>query len=92
MNKKRTNFSNFRNVLLLLVVSALFYPAKAYAGPGAAIGAVIIFLTIIAAFLGSSIISIFRILSKPFKMLFKRKKSLNNNSKSSSKNDKKLGN
>ena len=44
----------------LLTLSALLVtlPAKAYAGPGVGIGILIVFLTVIIAFIGSLLISI----------------------------------
>ena len=42
-------------------------PAYAYAGPGAAIGVIIVFLTVVFAFFGSVLISIFHFLRNSFK-------------------------
>ena len=76
MIKKRNKDSLIFNLLLFLGLSSVFNPAHAYAGPGAAIGAVIIFITIVLAFLGSSILSTLRFLIRGFKIIFKRKKSI----------------
>ena len=59
-------------------------PAYAYAGPGSAIGILIIILTVIIAFFSSVFIKLFNF----FKMLFKKAK-LNSNKHSSKNNNQK---
>lgn len=76
MIKKRNKHFLIFNILLFLGISSVLNPAQAYAGPGAAIGAVIIFITVVLAFLGSSILSLLRLLIKGFKIIFKRKSSI----------------
>lgn len=70
-------FFNFTlgTFLFLIVIP----PAHAYAGPGVAIGAIIVAVTVIFAFFGSVIIRIFNLLQKIFiylkrKFTFKSKK------------------
>jgi len=65
----------------LLVV--LIPPAHAYAGPGVAIGAIIVAITVILAFFSSLVIRIFNLIKKIFYVLKKR---LSSNSKFSEKN------
>ena len=69
---KRKNFITF-SIIFLLSASM---PVYAYAGPGAAIGVIIVFLTVVFAFFGSVFISIFQFLKsslKKFKFLKKKK-------------------
>lgn len=44
-------------------------PVHAYAGPGAAIGAIIVALTVILAFCASFLLGLFQFLKKSFKVL-----------------------
>ena len=69
---KKTN-----KIFLISGLLSIFFPAAvhAYAGPGAAIGVIIVFVTVVIAFLASSFISIFQFLKKVFSSL---KKSLSN--------------
>ena len=62
-NLKKKNFITF-SIIFLLSASM---PAYAYAGPGAAIGVIIVFLTVVFAFFGSVFISIFQFLRNSFK-------------------------
>ena len=56
-------------VLSLFVIGLLIpFPAHAYAGPGSAIGILIIILTVILAFFSSVIIKFFNLI----KMIFKK--------------------
>ncbi len=71
-NLKKKNFITF-SIIFLLFASM---PVYAYAGPGAAIGIIIIFFTVIFAFFGSVLISIFEFTTKYLKKL-----KLNNKSK-----------
>ena len=61
----------FKSKIFLTISSCLFVflipPAHAYAGPGAAIGVIIVFLTVVFAFFGSVLISIFHFLRNSFK-------------------------
>ena len=60
-----------QKLLLILLISALFPTAvHAYAGPGVAIGAVIVVFTVVFAFFASFFISLFEY----FKNLFYKKK------------------
>ena len=74
MNKKSSYI-----IFLFLISFLLPNPAHAYAGPGVAIGAIIVAVTVIFAFFGSVIIRIFNLLQKIFiylkrKFTFKSKK------------------
>ena len=52
-------------LLKILIVSTLFpIAAHAYAGPGVAIGAIIVFFTVIFAFFASTFISVFKFIKK----------------------------
>ena len=51
-------------------------PAHAYAGPGVAIGAIVVFFTVILAFFASTIISFFKLIQKAFRKVFKRKSTI----------------
>ena len=65
--------SLLRIFLPTIFITALVIPipAHAYGGPGVAIGAVIVFLTVIFAFIASSFISIYEFLKKTFSDLTK---------------------
>ena len=57
----------------ILIVSTIFpFAANAYAGPGVAIGAIIVFFTIIFAFFASTFISIFKFIKRS--IIFLKKK------------------
>ena len=60
LNKKYLYF------FLISLISTLYVPAFAYAGPGAALGVVIVFITVVIAF----VISIFLTSYKFIKRLF----------------------
>ena len=64
---KNNSFIQFFIFLLLFI----FFPsaAKAYAGPGVAIGFIIVFFTVIFAFFASSFISIFKFSKKSFSFI-----------------------
>ena len=68
---------------ILFFLLALFFPssANAYAGPGVAIGAVVVFLTVIFAFFASTFLSIFNF----FKRLLNSKKPKKSNKSNKSK-------
>ena len=55
-----------RFLILFLFISSFILPlsAHAYAGPGVAIGAIIVFLTIILSFFASTLITILKFISK----------------------------
>ena len=73
-----------QNFLVLGLLSICFPAAvHAYAGPGAAIGVIIVFFTVLIAFFASTFISIFQFLKKVFIFL---KKSLSKNNSLSKKN------
>ena len=65
LNLKKINF-----YLILILSIFLSNPVHAYAGPGVAIGAIIVFLTVIITFFASFFISIFNFLKNN---LFKNK-------------------
>ena len=69
---KKTN-----KIFFIIGLLSIFFPTAvhAYAGPGAAIGVIIVFVTVVIAFLASSFISILQFLKKVFSSL---KKSLSN--------------
>ena len=59
-----------RNYFYLFLISTLLIninPVYAYAGPGAAIGAILVFLTVIVAFFASTFIKIFSFLKNLLK-------------------------
>ena len=60
-----------QNFLTLFLLGFLLHaaPAHAYAGPGAAIGVVIVFITVVLAFFGSVFISLINFISKLFRQL-----------------------
>tara|TARA_B100001093_G_C26431227_1_gene844082 strand:+ start:84 stop:320 length:237 start_codon:yes stop_codon:yes gene_type:complete len=61
----------------ILFVSIIFPPsAKAYAGPGVAIAAVLVFLTVVFAFFASFFIGIWKLLKKLLNKLSKFNKKL----------------
>lgn len=60
----------YKLFLFGFLFSIISNPVHAYAGPGVAIGAVIVFLTVIFAFFASTFISIFNIIKKLFHKFF----------------------
>ena len=78
-NLKKKNFITF-SIIFLFFASM---PVYAYAGPGAAIGIIVIFFTVIFAFFSSVLISIFEFAYKNLKKLRQnnkpKKKKLKNN-------------
>lgn len=68
-NKKKNLFS----YILLFISSILvsMQPAHAYAGPGVAIGAIIVFLTIVVTFFASFFLTIFKYIKRLFLYLKK---------------------
>ena len=60
-------------LFIITIVFVNVLPVHAYAGPGAAIGAIIVFLTVVIAFFASTFISIFNFLRKFSKKMFKTK-------------------
>ncbi len=68
--------------LISFLITFIFSPAYAYAGPGSAIGILIIIITVIAAFFSSILIKSFKLISKGLKRI---KKSFSKNKKTSKK-------
>ena len=71
--KKRNEIFLFLGLTSILLPNAVY----AYAGPGAAFGVIVVFITVIIAFFASSFISIFKFLKKTFfflKNFFSKKK------------------
>ena len=63
----------FKSFLIFLFFAFLIpLPVHAYAGPGAAIGVIIVFLTVVFAFFASSLISLFKFTKKMFLKLHKK--------------------
>ena len=84
--KKRNEIFLFLGLLSICLPNAV----HAYAGPGAAFGAIIVFITVIIAFFASSFISIFQFLKKTFvsfKNYLSKKKKLSKKNNLSNKND-----
>ncbi len=79
LKKETKNFFIF----LLAMFSSSISPAYAYGGPGAAIGAIIVLITIIIAFFSSLIIKIFNLIKVSFSKL---RKYLKSNQKNDTKN------
>tara|TARA_B100001250_G_C19736558_1_gene761026 strand:- start:1031 stop:1276 length:246 start_codon:yes stop_codon:yes gene_type:complete len=75
-------------ITLLAILSFLFpQAAHAYAGPGVAIGALIVFLTVVAAFFASTFITIISFLKKVLRIKPRQKKeSLSDNEKQPNEN------
>ena len=78
------NFIKSKKYLINFFLLALIFPqaTHAYAGPGAAIGAIVVFLTVIFAFSASIFISIFNFVKK----LINRKNKSKDKKESDSKN------
>ena len=64
----KTETKNFF-IFLLAMICASIPPAFAYGGPGAAIGAIIVLITIIIAFFSSLIIKILNLIKVSFSKL-----------------------
>ena len=60
MNYKKSNYF----IILFLISFFLAPAAHAYAGPGVAIGAIIVAITVVIAFISSTLIGFFNILKK----------------------------
>ena len=56
-------------ILLIAIISGSISPAYAYGGPGAAVGAIIVLITIIIAFFSSLLIKTFNLLKFSFSKL-----------------------
>ncbi len=58
------NIRNFlkMNIMSIFILTILIPPAHAYAGPGVAIGAIVVALTVLFAFFSSLIIKIFNLI------------------------------
>ncbi len=76
INFQRTNL----NFLILLFISSLIFPNAvfAYAGPGVAIGAIIVFFSVIFIFFLSVFVHIRNFLIKVFKFIINKIKKLFN--------------
>ena len=75
--KKPSEIFLFLGLFSILLPNAVY----AYAGPGAAFGVIVVFITVIIAFFASSFISIFKFLKKTFVFLknsLPKKKKLSN--------------
>tara|TARA_Y100000589_G_C27156087_1_gene630913 strand:- start:12 stop:290 length:279 start_codon:yes stop_codon:yes gene_type:complete len=70
-NSKKNNFKNFYLTSIITLLFILIEPVHAYAGPGVAIGALIVFITVILTFFASFFLTIFRYLSKLFHYLYR---------------------
>ena len=69
---KSKSFKTLKYKKQIILFSTLFLiskPAYAYAGPGVAIGALVVFLTVIIAFFASFFISLFRFIIKSSKFI-----------------------
>ena len=64
-------FKNFSLILFITICFILIEPAYAYAGPGVAVGALIVFLTVILTFFASFFLTIFRYLREFFNYIYK---------------------
>jgi len=75
-----------KNYILFFIVSSFFaiQPVQAYAGPGVALGALVVFITVLITFFASTILTIFRYLKKVVKFI--RRKFNNKNQKIYNKN------
>lgn len=62
----------------LFIISTLFVPAYAYAGPGSAIGILLVILTVLLAFFGSVFLKFIKLIKKIY---FKIENSINRNKK-----------
>ena len=67
---KRYIFKHFSLIFIITTFFILIEPAHAYAGPGVAIGALIVFLTVILTFFASLFLTIFGYLRKLFNYLY----------------------
>ena len=68
---KRYIFKHFSLILIITTFFILTEPAHAYAGPGVAVGALIVFLTVILTLFASFFLTIFGYLRKLFKYLYR---------------------
>ena len=68
-----------RIFLIFIFFTILPTAAKAYGGPGAALGAIIVFITVVLAFIASTIIGILDFFKKKFKQKRSRKENKNKN-------------
>ena len=83
VNLIKKKYEKKNKYLLILFASLLFqFPAHAYAGPGAAIGAIIVAFTVILAFFASLIIGTYDLLKKLFHKQKKTKQKQKNLPKS----------
>ena len=80
--------SNFR-LFILTIIFINTLPVHAYAGPGVAIGAIIVLFTVLFAFFGSLIIRIFNLIKKILSILFSKPLKNKNNTPKNKKSKKK---
>jgi len=60
-------------IFLIFLVGLITPPVHAYGGPGVALAAVLVFITVVFAFLASTFISIYSFIKKILKKIFKKK-------------------
>lgn len=82
---KKSNLKLF--ILTIIFINTL--PIHAYAGPGVAIGAIIVLFTVLFAFFGSLIIRIFNLIKKIISILFSKPLKNKNNTPKNKKSKKK---
>lgn len=68
---KKYNFKNFSLTSIITLLFILIEPAHAYAGPGVAVGALIVFITVILTFFASFFLTIFGYLGKLFHYFYR---------------------
>ncbi len=73
---KKISFYKLSSLSFLFIL--LIPPAHAYAGPGVAIGAILVALTVIVAFFGSLIIKIFNLIMNFLRYINRKLKSRKN--------------
>ena len=76
LKKYSFNKKFFKSSFLFLFAFFIVQPVHAYAGPGASIAAIIVFLTVIVSFLISLSIGFFDFLKKIFKNISSKKKQI----------------
>ena len=76
---------NYIESIIFAFILITINPVHAYAGPGAAIGAIIVALTVILAFGASFLLSIFELLRKFFKAIKLKFSKINRKSRTNKK-------
>ena len=66
MKQLLTNLKKEKSYIFIFLLTSLFIPlpAHAYAGPGVAIGALLVFITVVITFFASFLLSIFNYIKK----------------------------